>query len=398
MKRLILILLLLAAIVFATKFYVEYRYSRELSQHFLLLSSQVALSHDRVSLEWDGSLIAHQVRARPIDYDLAIAIDQVKIQSPQVFRTLLDIYRLEQGTIDGQFDLSFKGVSVAGAMLEEAKPDQECRSFGSMFNFHAMDMVPYKANTRLNVDLTGSDEVAIRYDIIDPLGNYRGRVEIDKADFESLMRAETTPTLSKANIRARLNPSKAAQMLQYCADLFSVSSDDYVQKVMASNQYSNNSFAMEIGTQARFALASFLRGDSELTARFKGLGAIDKWSFDAMPKSVWRKVDITLDDTPIALELPEAKKMEVVITREEIQRLDNLQPRKRQFIESDLDSAEQFIKRRVRITRTDGRKRIEGRLIAVNDDVLTVKMNHDRGEIVLGVNYDDIDQFSVREK
>ncbi len=398
MKRFLILVLLLAGLLYAGKRFIEYRYDRELNHYYLLISSQVALSHERVNLEWDGSIVVQNLRARPIDLDLSVSAASVYIKSPKPYETVYNVYRLEQGNLDGQFDVSFNGLLVDGALLSEPQPDDECRSFSMMFNLHAIDMVPYRSNTKLSIDLSNDESAIVRYDTIDALGNYRGSLVFDKNNLAPALKAQSPLAINKASVVARLNPQKAEQMLEYCAQLFEVSREDYLERVVTSKKYSTNSFSMEIGDQARFALSSFLRGEAELTARFYGLGSVDELSFDAMPKSVWRKVDLTLDDVPVALELPEAKKMEVVIAPEEVAQLEQNTPRVKQYEFADVEDAELYLNRKVRLTRTRGRKAIEGRLVATEPGLIKVQIRNALGYITLDISMDDVDLFQVREK
>jgi len=398
MKNLILILLLLAALVFGAKTYMEYRYSRLLNQQTLLLSSSAAISHESVKIDWDGSLLINNLRVQPIDAELTMLIGQLRVSSPMSFKTMLDIRTLEGGELDHEFDVSVNRVSIDGAWLSATDSATDCRSLSSMYIFPVLDMVPLRVTANFRVNLRDSDSIEVHYDSLDSLGNYRGRVVVEKNNLRDALSSRGPLIVSKLSVRAQLAKDKADQLLQHCANVFAVTKEDYVDRVLDSSQFSLNSFNVDLGPAARSSVAAYLRGDSELLARFSGFGSLRNLVTDNSDNSIWRKLEIELDDTPIAIELPELGEPELTIDLAEIEELNELSLGRKAYIESDIEDAINYVGRWVRIDRTAGRKPIIGKLLNETLDGLTVKVLHKKGDVILTIMIEDTERFSVREK
>ena len=398
MKNLILILLLLAVLVFGAKTYMETRYSRLLTQQTLLHSSKVAISHESVKIDWDGSLLINNLRVQPIETDLTMFVGQLRVSSPMSFKTMLDIRTLEGGELDHEFDVSVNGISIDGARLSSSDRNADCRSLSSMYVFSELDMLPLRVTTNFRLDLRDSDSVELHYDSLDMLGNYRGRVVVEKNNLRDALSSRGPLIVSKLSVRAQLAKDKADQLLQHCANVFALAKEDYVDRVLDSPEFSINSFNVDFGPAARSSIVAYLRGDSELLARFRGFGSLRNLVTDSSENSIWRKLEIELDDTPIAIELPEVEEPELTIDLAEIEELNERSSGKKAYIESDIEDAINYVGRWVRIDRTRGRKPVIGKLLNETLDGLLVKVLHKKGDVILTVMIEDTERFSVREK
>ena len=398
MKNLALCLLLVAALVFGAKTYLEYRYSRLLDQQSVLLSSDAAISNQDVVIDWDGSLLVKDLRVRPIKTELTLHAMQLRLSSSLPFKTLVDIRALENGNFNQVFDVAVSKITIDGASLSTVDASKDCRNLASMFVFPAIDMVPLRPTANFKVDARDVDTVAIRYDSLDQLGNYRGRFVVDKDNLRDVMSSRAGLKLNKLSLTAQFSRDKADQLMQYCSQLFRVGKEDYINKVLASPKFSSDSFGVDLGEQARFALASFMRGESEIAARFSRFGDINNLVTDLSEQSIWRGLELDIDDVAIPLDVPDVATAEIEIAIAEIQELVEKTTPKKQYIARDIEDAINYVGRRVRIERTNDRKPIQGRLVAETLDSLLVKVLHPKGEVTLTVKIADTESFSVRQK
>lgn len=398
MKNIIISLLILAALGFGVKSYMEYRYSNLLNQQALLLSSSAAISHEGVAIDWDGSLLINSLRIQPIEAELTLYVGQLRVSSPFSFKTIIDLRSLENGTFDQFFNINVNRVSVEGKLLGTADAKSDCRDLPSTFVFSAIDMVPLRANATFKIDARGTDTVVIRYDGLDQLASYRGRLVVDKNNLIQVMRSASALNINKLSVSAKFSKDKADQLMAYCADLFAVSKEEYLDKVVASSKFSKDSFGIDLGSQARFGLAAFLNGESEITARFGSFGDLNNLVTELSEDSIWHTLEVDIDDAPISLDIPDVETAKIEVTIAEVENLSKRLSKKQSYIVRDIEDATNFIGEMVRIDRTNGRSPVQGRLLGESLDGLLVKVSHPGGDVTLTIEIADTESFRVLQE
>lgn len=397
MKKFIIFVLLLAALLFGAKTYMEYRYSRLLNQQTSLLSSSASISHEDVKLDWNGSVLINNLQVKPVQSKLTLYAGQVRVSSPFSYMTVLDLHSLEKGELKQVFDITANRMIIDGPALSASDENSDCRSLEDMFVFSAIDMVPLRATASFKVDASNPETLVVRYDALDQLANYRGRVVVDKSNIRDVMVSRAGLNINRLSVRARFDKDKADQLMQYCSSIFDVDKDVFVNQVIASPRFSTNSFGVDLGQQARFGIAAFLRGDGEIFAQFGRFGKPGNLEIGNTKDSIWRSLELDIDDVPIPLGLPDVAVPEIEITAEEIAALAQPSAPQRVYVDRSIDEALNFVGRKVRIQRTEGRKPIQGELIGQSPAGVMVMVLHRRGEITMTVSLEDIEGFSVRQ-
>ena len=398
MKNFVFVFLLFALLLFGGKTYLEHRYSRLLNEQSVLLSSSAAISHEETELFWDGSLLINNLRVQAIQEELTFHIGQVRVSSAIPFKTVLDLQSLFNGSFDQVFNVSLNSVSIDGAAFPAVDANTDCRNLTSTFVFAAIDMVPFRTTVNFKIDAKDKDTVAVRYDSLDQLGSYRGRFVIDKRNLQDVMISKAGPVLSKFSVTSKFSKDKADKLMVYCAGIFGISKEDYLNKVVASPKFSNDSFGVDIGSQARFGLAAFLNGDSELTARFDRFGELNNLVTDLSEDSIWHAFELNVDDVQVPLEIPDVETVKIEETISEIADLIEPSSKEKLYVDRDIVDATNYIGHIVRIERTKGRRRVQGRLLGESLDGLIVKVYHPRGDVTLNIDVADTESFSVLQE
>ncbi len=435
MKKILALILLVVIAVVGFKFYLEHRYKQELDKLVQMASLFADVSYKDLTVGFDGAVEVQGVRVVRKDTFDTFSVKSIGLSGVNFLFHLNGKSQIEKGEFPKRLNVVFKQLSFPASVYEGAYAEQECKSLFGTALYSSAGYDEVVANARMDLDL--SDPFAANVNMI-------SRDQISNVDFSMGFNARQANPVAVASeglpietIRYSfsLEADAAQEMVQHCADKFSVTPDDFIEKVAKSKKFMTNSFGLDLGEKARGALSAFLRGGRELNVtatpsdRLKNL----QFASQASPASILRMLNlsVTLDDQRIPIQTSqvefsdseaESDEGESLLSDKSEQgegfkrrTLDELlntpdgtvqerskpklaKKRKSEYQPGTLNRVKSYVGRDVRVSRTNDRSPIEGYLLGVEKDVLSVEILRYGGVMTYTVPYKDIARLEVKKR
>jgi len=342
MKNLFILLVVLVALVFGSKIYTESRYESKLDDLIAGVRFFADISYDNVEVGFDGSISLNGLSIKATQIDESLNVEKIRAISSDKLMAFNGFSAFKDGKFPETFDFSITQMDIPIAEIERfgkktfssSSSKSQCRNFSTSFNY------------------TG-------------------------AGYE-------------------LAPDAAERFIKHCADEFKVTPEVYLQKVVGSSKYSENSFGSDFGPQVREALVKFMQGGSRLSLTSKPssqLKKIEQLKF-YKPQDILRWLNLTATIDGETLDVRES-----VLAAEEAAKAKSKE--EKTSVESkykviSIGSAKSYIGRRARISRTQDRKTIKGIISGISDeDRLMVDVYKHGGLMTLTVGEEEIERIEV---
>ncbi len=400
MKNIILILLLAAAIVFGGKFFVEKQYESKLDDLIAMATPFVAMRYDKVKLDFDGSLSLLGFQVTPPKTEEPINIARITVKSSDRFAALKGDKLFADGRYPESFSIEVDNVSFDTSLVKHlnpdaVNPDKHCRDFDTTFNYTEISL------PRINSDMSMS------IDLSDPFNSTFSVFSADQAmtfDLDGVFDANgialavgggEQPEVKQINFTSEIGAGFAERFIAYCADKFGVSSDVFLEKVVGSPKYSQNSFGADLGPDFRKALVKYFRGDSRLTVQSKPSKQLQNFKnakfFKAKDVVRWLNMSITSEGEPVAIDVSELVKEaeEAALAKA------GEKKRERAFQTVPVSQIRNYKDSNIQIFRSGDRSSLKGRLLGVEKSIASIEIFRHNGVMTYTVPVSDITKFQV---
>ncbi len=409
MKNLVILILVLAGIAFVGKVVVEKQYESELDDAISLARGFVDLSYDSVKIDFDGSISINGISITPPGLDESIRVQSIRAVSSDRMFPLKGIKVFENGKFPETFELSLRQFSLPIDLVQESQKiyfeklpkAQECRSFLASFNYAKAGYTRIDADVRIAFDFSDVYNAVVNLEQFDQTSSLTLEWIFDANQVGDLVTQQTSQLpVSEINASYELEPEAASRFVKQCADVFKVTPEVFLEKVVGSSKYSQNSFGADLGPELRDALVTFMEGGARLSLTSKPgpqLKKLEQLQF-YQPKDVlrWMNLTVALNDKRLSLA---ASAVESEEKSEESETAKQTNAGKPKYFSASASQARNHIGRWVRIKRNNQRKPLEGTLKGIDrDDRLMVEMYKHGGLMTLTVGADEIERFEVLNK
>ncbi len=410
MKNLVIVLLLLAGVAFGGKFVIEKRYESKLDDAIAMARGFAEISYDNVKIDLDGSISLNGLSVLPAAFEQSIDFGRIRAISSDRLMAVNNFSAFDSGKFPERFELSFDRMSLPVEEFEKLPAEQlwgpggakECRSLMTSYNYSSAGYSRIDADLRMAIDFSDIYNAVANVDIFDQTSSTSLEWVVDASQVKSVAtgRSNQLP-ISEINASFSIEPDAAERFNQQCADHFKVTPDVFLEKVAGSTKYSENSFGVDLGPKMRDALVKFMRGGSEFSLKSKPSSQLKKMEQLKFYKTKdilrWMNLTIELDgeSLPLTESVLEAEE-QALEKKKQAQQKAEVKPT---YTIVSASSVERYIGRWVRITRTNSRKSIEGKLSGINaDNRLMIDMFQHGGLMTQTVVRSEIKRIEVLNK
>ena len=408
MKNLFILLVVLVALVFGSKIYTESRYESKLDDLIAGVRFFADISYDNVEVGFDGSISLNGLSIKATQIDESLNVEKIRAISSDKLMAFNGFSAFKDGKFPETFDFSITQMDIPIAEIERfgkktfssSSAKSQCRNFSTSFNYTGAGYKRLVSDMRVAVDFSDIYNAVINLDGFDDTGTFELEWVFDASEVEAIAYGSSKQLpISEINVDYELAPDAAERFIKHCADEFKVTPEVYLQKVVGSSKYSENSFGSDFGPQVREALVKFMQGGSRLSLTSKPssqLKKIEQLKF-YKPQDILRWLNLTATIDGETLDVRES-----VLAAEEAAKAKSKE--EKTSVESkykviSIGSAKSYIGRRARISRTQDRKTIKGIISGISDeDRLMVDVYKHGGLMTLTVGEEEIERIEVLNK
>lgn len=400
MKNIILILLLAVAIVFGGKFFVEKRYESKLDDVIAMAMPFVAMRYDKVKLDFDGSLSLLGFQLTPPEATQSIDVARITLKSSDRFAALKGDKLFANGRYPESLSINIDDLSFDTSLMEHFNPDAKnpnthCRAFDSTFNYAELSLSRITSDMSVSFNLSDPFNATFSVYSADQAMTFDLDGTFDMNGFALTLGGGGQPELKEVNFTSEITPRFADEFIGYCAKKFDVTNDVFLQRVIGSPKYSQNSFGADLGPEFRQALMKYFAGDSRITVNSKPSKQLQNFKnakfFKAKDVVRWLNMSITSEGEPIAIDVSElvrqAEEAEAAKTGEK--------KRKREFQTVSVAKISSYRDQKIRLFRSGDRTSVEGRLLGIEESIASVEIYRHNGFMTYTVPVSEITKFQV---
>ena len=411
MKNLVLLILLLVGAAFVAKVVIEKRYESKLDDALVFTRGFVDIRYDDIKIGFDGSIAINGLSITPNGRDESISVASITAKSSDRMFPVKGIEVFENGNFPETFELDLRQFSAPIEILESDGSNgtyfdflpkgEECRSFASSFNHAKAGYLRIEADMRVAFDFSDVYNSMVRLEQYDQTASMTAEWIFNASEVVSVFTRQSDQLpIDDINITYELEAEAAERFVAQCAKVFRVTPEVYLEKVVGSVKYSQNSFGADLGPEMRSALVKFMQGGSQFSLTSKPGPQLKKFEqlqfYKAKDILRWMNLTVYLDDEKIPL------KASVLTDDGGSKKGGNSSVEKQSkptYFSAQASQAKSYIGRWVRIKRSGERKSLEGELKGIDrNNRLMVEMYQHGGLMTLTVGVDEIERLQVLNK
>ena len=399
MKKIVILLVLIGLAAFGVKSYLEHKYESEINKALIMAGASRFISYEKVDIGFDSSISIQGVKVTPPDLGDTVGIRVIRFASSDSLFPFKGPKIFAKGTFPKQFSVDIKGVDVGAAVLEQAVDGVDggqCQSANSMYRYTAVGLDRIKMDTFFEMDFRDPSLSNVRIRFRDPLSSSDISLEVDATKLASVALGGDIP-ITKIEVTSELNADYANEITAYCAGVFKLTPDVFLQKVVASARFSQKTFGADLGRDMSEAIVKYMQGGQRISVRARPtetLGSIEK-IVNLRPNQILNRLNLSasLDGVRVPLMIASQAVEEVSQSAEDEEK--GVDDQERKYVGVSLSVASKYLGHRVRVSRVDDKKSIKGYLVSVNEEHIAIKAFRYGGQMTLNVPIEDILKFDV---
>ena len=397
------------------KVVIEKQYESQLDDAIALTRGFVDLSYDDIKIGFDGSISINGLSITPAGLDDSVYVQSITATSSDRMFPIKGLDIFKDRKFPETFEVSVNRLSFPLSLAEQSQKiyfknrpqGGECRSLMASLNYADAGYSKIDTDIRFAFDFSDVYNAVVQVDQFDQATSLSVEWIFDANQIEDIITKQTSELpVSELNVTFELEADAAERFVDQCSREFKVTPDVYLEKVVGSIKYSQNSFGADLGPDMRAGLVKFMRGGSrfELTSKPSSqLKKLEQLQF-YKPQDVlrWMNLTVALDGeklplTSLPIAADDSADSDEKESSEQNGRVNNS---KSKYSIVSISSASDYIGSWVRIKRTGGRKSLEGKLSGIDDDDdrLMVDMYQFGGLMTLTVGSDEIERIEVLNK
>ncbi len=432
MNKILGFIALCAAIVVGAKFYLEYRYKQELDKVLQGARLFAEVNYKDLNVGFDGSVELKELRITPNEQFESFKVNSIKLTGLDLLFHFNGKSRLEKGEFPKFLSFAIRQMSFPSSVYEDLVAEEECKSLSGTLLYSSAGFDQVVLNGKMDLDLADPFAAAMRFSGSDQVSRSSFEIDFNARNANAIAIATEGIPIQSMRYDYFLDEEAAQSMLKHCADKFKITPDDFVEKVVKSPKFMANTVSMDLGEDARNAMANFIQGGKELIVRstpsdrFKNPQFLSTSSTAQIIRMLNLKV--SLDGSSVAIRTFNTAASNEELALEDGEELDaenaegfqrrnlddllnnpdgtvqervrpNLVKKRKKpsYERATLSRIRDYIDQDVRVTRTKDRSPIEGRLLGSKDRVLSVEVFKHSGVMTLTVPYKDIARLDVKK-
>ncbi len=420
MKKILAAIVICIILVVIGKFYLEYRYKKELDKALTGASLVAEVVYKDLKVGFDGAIELLGLSVTPNGNFNTFSFRSIKISGFDFLFHFNGKSRMEKGDFPKFVNFSVDQFSFPASVYEDQVGEKKrCRSLEGtlMYSFAGFDQVVANGNIAL--------------DLADPFAaslEFTGTDQISRVGFAMNFnaRAAGPQALASGEIPVQsmrydyaLDEEAAAEILAYCAKQFKVTPKVFLNKIVKTKKFMTNSFQLDLGEKASVALAEFLQGGKEVVIRSTPSDRLKNMNFasKSSPAQIVRmlNLNVSLDGTTVPIRTFKSRESDniddtlasAVDGAAESDIGDEGAAKKKPkpkasekrdsiYAVAKLSNAGSYINRHVRISRTKDRAQIIGVLLEAKDQVLSIETYRFGGVLLYSIPYADVSKVEVK--
>lgn len=403
MKKLIIILIVLGLAIFGVKLFLENKYESEIDEKLTLAGFSGMVNYDNVKIGLDSSITINGIWVSPPNLDEDINIGFIQFKSSDPLMPIKGPEIFADGNFPERFSINVSDVDVDAAIMEQfnkesmgKKVGAECRSLHAILLPTAAGIERLNVDAFFELDFRDPTRSGVNLKMLDQLSSSTVEFEMDATQMANIAFGGDIP-ITKIEYTTELDANLMTEILDYCADKFKVTKEVYLNKVVSSAKFSQNSFGADLGSDMRKSLVDFVQGNKRYSFR-----ARPSESMGSFQNIMGLRANQILSRLNLSVSL-DGLRVPLVIARETVEekqkRADqisgNQKKRERQRKYEKVNLSSEYIGQRIRISRKGDKKRIKGRMSGLSNGRVSVEVYRYGGEMTLTVGVDDILNFEV---
>ncbi len=416
-------LVVVAAVLMATKFYLEAQYKEELDKLAALVRPFATLEYNKVAIEFDGGIAISGVRLYPTTVDASFTAKKIKFfSSDRMF--LVKGHRIfENGKMPDILSMTVEDLDTDPSFGQEVNPREECRFIHAAVDFSSLGIDSVVSDFKLKANF--SDRFNSSIDVVvdsEEMSYISSRVEFDASQLDQYSLQGQSLPINKISVKSQLDPIYASDVIADCAEKLNMSADEYVSNVVGAPDYLRV-LGVDLGESVRQALQKYTRGQAELEVvslpsnQLKSLSNLQVYK----PSDIVSLLHLSIaldgqdlgDISEMTMQLPSkeladaAKPVEDTAPESVLSndiddrpavadptRKNNAAATKKSYQAVRLSDAKRYIGYRVRVSRK-GKPSLKGRLKSYSVSKLKVQKNGYGGSVVLPVFLSNVSKIEV---
>lgn len=396
MKVFITLIVLLAVAGFGGKFYLEKKYESELDKAIAFTGAFANIGYEKVEIGFDSSIAVTGIRITPAQYDDTITIDSLIFSSSDPMMPIKGGDIFKDGEFPESFEVKLKRLAFDARSFDKLNKEPECRSATGALKYSNAGYERYDGDMRFKMDFSNVYASKIIIDAFDQAATTEIEITMDASEVVNSVTLNEPLPITDILVATELNQNAASSFADYCAGLFKVSADSYLDKVVGSKKFSENTLGVDLGPDFRKAMSKYMRGGSRFVLQATpsdSLKDISKARF-FKPNDVINLLNATLslDGVKVPMKVPELTAAE----QKAVDEKDKAKgPKKKIYVSVPAVRAREYIGNRVRIKRKGDKPSIKGRMSGFEKNRIAVDVYRHAGEMTLNVPVNDVSKFEV---
>lgn len=398
-KNLFLLVVVCAAVLFGGKYYIEQRYEKEIDKAVRLYG--VPVSYKDVKLDFDGSLALNGLKMTMPDRSDDIRYGQIKLSSSDRFAFVKGSNMFKKGKFPEDISIKINDMQFSSDLIDYGPKSKHCRSIETTLMYSILGQERVYADMDVSIDRSDPYNSVIDIYYSDPTGTFDLQFVLDIEGVLQAAQGGSDAAFEEVTFKSELDPAVSETVVAYCADLFKISGDEFLEKVVGSSKYSSNSFGVDLGPAFREALTKYMRGGVAANVRSepsnqlstKQLVKLAENDFKSdffKPRDVlrWLNLSVFIDGNLVPTTIVEEKIVEKKSDKKPARRL-------AKYESVSVGQVARYVDHDVRVSRTKGRKPIRGRLLSAKNGLLAIESYRFSGVMTLKVAVGDVSKLEV---
>ena len=432
MKKITLIVIFLIVVAFGGKFGLEYYYESKLDKMIKLVSSIGDIQHKGVSIGFDGSISIKKLSVRPYTVDTTVSLDELTLFSSDRLLPLKLAKMFENKDFPESIGLKVNNLEYSPTVFMPKVDDKnECRYVETPINYSSLGVRRLNSNILMSVDTSNKLDSVLEMTSIDQTTNTKLKLTFDATRINAnLINSDNLP-INEFQLDYKIDESIADKMISYCAKKLKLSTDDYLNKVIGTANYTRI-LGLDLGPDAHKALVDVMQGNKWLSIKSTPSSQIKSLSSAKFyqPKDIVRLMNLSLkvDNDEINLDATELKRsqpVENVVSNEAIetetvsssdnQNTDSIESneltedqiraqQKQSITEAEktfdykttpINTLNKYINYNIKVKRNGNKRMLSGILTDIEGDTFSIETTQYSGIAVFKVNKSDVVELLV---
>lgn len=410
MKKIALLLLLVVVLIFGGKFYLESRYESAIDQGIQLVSSVMSVRYDKVNIGFDGSIALLGLSGQMTSGKGSYSIEEISLSTSDRLFPLFAENIVKNAQYPESMQLAFREYSIDSTLLETADQAKPCQSFFETVVYSDIGFDKSVGDINVSLDFSDNSDVQIDWYFEDQVGSAEIRTQLNK----SILKISRAPVdklpINEVRIAATVKPDAANRIVSYCANKLGLTSQAYLD-YLGSPGYSVKSFGVDLGVQVRNAIVKYQQGGSNVVVssrpspQLKSLNSLKFFK----KRDIVRLLRLSIlsdgenvvinpfeETTSESTEVAKNSKVNIEPANKILNpSLTTTEPAKREFQAVPLRQVGNYVNHDVRLKRKGDKSAMEGYLLSLQDNVLSIEINRHGGVMTYTVPTAEIREVLV---